>query len=77
MNGIREMKYLDEKFEEYRAKNPGKRMPVWYKMRGWALPAFEIADSYAPDKNAGETGIAKARDTKRNRQSLFFMKHLV
>ena len=53
-NGIREMKYLDEKFEEYRAENPGKRMAVWDKMREWALPAFEIAESYAPDKTGNK-----------------------
>ncbi len=58
LNGIREMKYLDEKFEEYRVKNPGKCMTVWDEMREWALPAFEIADSYAPDntENTGKNG---------------------
>ncbi len=49
-NGIKEMKYLDGKFEEYRTEHPGKAMPVWDEMREWALPAFENAENYVPDK---------------------------
>ena len=40
-NGIVEMKYLDEKFETFRMKHPGKAMPVWDTMRAWALPVWE------------------------------------
>ena len=40
-NGIREMKYLDELFEEYRKEHPGRQMPIWDEMRKWALPVFE------------------------------------
>lgn len=49
-NGIREMKYLDELFEEYRKGRPGRQMPTWDEMRKWALPAFENADDYTPQK---------------------------
>ncbi len=48
-NGIKEMKYLDSKFEGYRADHPGQSMPVWDVMRDWALPAFENADNYLSD----------------------------
>lgn len=40
-NVIMEMKYLDEKFEEYKRENPGAQMPTWDSMRKWAIPAFE------------------------------------
>ncbi|MCR4750654.1 MAG: hypothetical protein K5877_12765 [Lachnospiraceae bacterium] len=50
-NGIREMRYLDEKFEAYRKENKPSEMPVWDKMRQWALPVFEIADSCEPLKD--------------------------
>ncbi len=59
-NGIKEMKYLDGKFEEYRKEHPGRKMLVWDHMREWAIPAFEIADSYAPGKN--EDAKTKSRD---------------
>ncbi len=49
-NGIREMRYLDAKFEAYRIENQGKTMPIWDEMKQWALPVFEMADSYAPGK---------------------------
>ncbi len=45
-NGIKEMKYLDEKFEDYRREHPGVAMPTWDSMRKWAIPAFEAADLY-------------------------------
>lgn len=50
-NGIKEMKYLDGKFEEYRKDHPGRNMQVWDRMREWASPAFEIADNYMQDKS--------------------------
>ncbi len=56
-NGIKEMKYLDGKFEEYRKDHPGRNMQVWDRMREWALPAFEIADNYMQDKS----GQAKSK----------------
>lgn len=59
-NGIREMKYLDKLFEEYRKEHPGRQMPTWDEMRKWALPAFENADDYAPQNtNDAKT---KSRD---------------
>ena len=59
-NGIKEMKYLDGRFEEYRTEHPGKAMPVWNEMRKWALSAFENADNYLPDKT--EEAKTKSRD---------------
>jgi len=41
-NGIKEMKYLDEKFNEYRMNNPGPDMPTWDEMREWSKTAFNI-----------------------------------
>lgn len=64
-NGIREMRYLDAKFDTYRKENPGNAMPVWDKMRQWALPVFEIADSYEPQKG----------DDAKSRSREYFNKH--
>ncbi len=59
-NGIKEMKYLDGKFAEYRTEHPGKAMPVWDEMREWALPAFNNAENYMPDKT--EEAKTKSRE---------------
>ena len=37
-NGIREMKYLDELFEQYRNEHPGRQMSTWDEKMG----AFRI-----------------------------------
>lgn len=39
-NGIAEMKYLDDKFEEYRREHSGPPMPVWDRLRRRALKAW-------------------------------------
>ncbi len=43
-NGVREMAYLDRRFEEYRKLHPGNEMPVWDEMRKWAVPAYAKED---------------------------------
>jgi len=41
-NGIEELKYLDEIFnDEFRKNHPGKDMPKWDEMRQWSKKAFD------------------------------------
>ena len=39
-NGIAEMQYLDEKFNNYRKQHPKSAMPTWDKLRNDALPVL-------------------------------------
>ncbi|MBR2086028.1 MAG: ketopantoate reductase family protein [Oscillospiraceae bacterium] len=40
-NGIAEMQYLDEKFNDYRKQYPKSVMPTWDKLRKSALPVLQ------------------------------------
>ena len=40
-NGIAEMQYLDEKFNDYRKQYPKSAMPTWDKLRKSALPVLQ------------------------------------